>query len=219
MTPAGFVFELSGGALCLDFVNTVDIRPTPERKELLNRYEDLLAWARQSGAITPRQAEVLERKATRRPREAESVLDRARAVRETLFALFSAAFAGRRLPSAELASLNRAVAAALERLRLSPGQGGRARWTWDEDPALERPLWPVLRSAAELLTSDDLARVGECAAEEPQPPLVRHDRLRQPGQGPPPPRAAAAEPPAARHNAAGVGGDSVIAARAATEAG
>jgi len=165
MTPAGFVFELSGGALCLDFVNTVDNRPTPERKELLNRYEDLLAWARQAGAITARQAEVLERKATRRPREAQSVLDGARAVRETLFALFSAAFAGRRLPSTELASLNRAVAAALERLRLSPRPGGRARWTWDEDPALERPLWPVLRSATELLTSDDLARVGECAAD------------------------------------------------------
>jgi predicted RNA-binding Zn ribbon-like protein len=51
------------------------------------------------------------------------------------------------------------------------GAGGeRWRWRWagdaESEPALDRVLWPVARSAAELLTSDDLAAVRECAAPD-----------------------------------------------------
>src|SRR5262249_54524776 len=120
MSPTGFPFELSGGTLCLDFVNTVDNRPTPERTELLPRYDDLLAWAVQSGAIRARQAAVLKREGARRPREAQAALDRARSVRETLFALFSAAAAGRRLSAADLQALDAEMAAAWAHLRLAP---------------------------------------------------------------------------------------------------
>jgi predicted RNA-binding Zn ribbon-like protein len=164
-TPSGFLFELSGGALCLDFVNTVDDRPTLQSRELLHDYRDLLSWARQAGAVTPRQASALEREAARRPREARSVLDQARSVRESLFLLFSAAAAGRRLPEAELDRLNPALSAALGRLRLTSGRGKGARWAWSDELALEQMLWPVLRSAADLLTSRDLARLRECAAQ------------------------------------------------------
>ena len=165
-TPAGFLFELSGGALCLDFVNTVDNRPTPERQELLRRYDDLVAWAAQAGAVSARQAAGLKREGSRRLREAQAALDRARTVRETLFALFSAAAAGRRLSAADLQALHPEMAAAWGCLRLAPAPGLCAQWTWaGDDAALDRPLWPVLRSAAELLTSDDMGRIRACAAE------------------------------------------------------
>jgi len=166
LSPTGFLFELTGGALCLDFVNTVDNRPTPERTELLRRYDDLLSWAVQSGAISARQAAVLKRESGRRPREAQAALDRARSVRETLFALFSTAAAGRRLPAADLQALDAEMGAAWAHLRLAPGTGASAQWTWAGDVGLDRPLWPVLRSAAELLTSDDTGRLRECAAEK-----------------------------------------------------
>lgn len=162
-TAEGFQFELSGGALCLDFVNTVDNRPTSAPKELLHGYHDLVAWARQAGVVTARQAEALEREARRRPREARQVLERSRAVRETLFAIFSDVSGDRRLSEASLQALNPALASALGHLELSP-ERGRAQWTWTEGPALERVLWPVLRSAADLLTSEDLSRVRECAS-------------------------------------------------------
>jgi predicted RNA-binding Zn ribbon-like protein len=39
-------------------------------------------------------------------------------------------------------------------------------WQWDEDATdLDRVLWPIAQSAAELLTSPELARVRECAKE------------------------------------------------------
>lgn len=165
MTAGGLRFELSGGALCLDFVNTLDNRPAPRPKELLNGYADLVSWAAQAGATPEDRARALASEGQRRLTEAHSILKRARTLRERLFALFSAAAAGRRLAEPELASLNPALGRCLARLRLSPTSGPALRWDWDQDPhALDSPLWPVLRSAADLLTSPDLSRVRECAA-------------------------------------------------------
>jgi len=172
-------FELSGGALCLDFVNTVDKRPTPERQELLTGYADLVAWALQAGALTTRQAAALESEASRRPQEAQAILARARAIRETLFAILSATTAGRRLPARELDRLNPAIAASFERLRLSSGPGSGGRWAWVEDPAaLDRMLWPVIRSTAELLTSPELSRVRQCASEACDWLFIDHSKNR-----------------------------------------
>ncbi len=164
--PRGFLFELTGGALCLDFANTVDHRPAPEPRELLPTYADLLSWARQAGAIRAEEARHLEREAAGRRAEADAALEHARTLREALFALFSAAAEGRLAsPPAALEALNSALPAALGRRRLAVS-GGRAGWAWVEDPrALDRPLWPVVESAAELLVSEELPRVRECAAE------------------------------------------------------
>jgi predicted RNA-binding Zn ribbon-like protein len=38
-------------------------------------------------------------------------------------------------------------------------------WAWDESDDLAAPLWPVLRSAAQVLTGDDLTRVRECDSD------------------------------------------------------
>jgi predicted RNA-binding Zn ribbon-like protein len=60
---------------------------------------------------------------------------------------------------------------ALSRLRVAPAAGDAYVWAWErggEDgggPPLERPLWPVARSAAELLTSAKLDRVKVCGGE------------------------------------------------------
>jgi predicted RNA-binding Zn ribbon-like protein len=178
-TPAGYEYELSGGALCLDFVNTVDYRPTSERKELLGTYSDLVAWARQAGALSTTQAAELRRGAERRPRDAETVLQRARAVREELFGVFATAAAGGRLHEEALDPLTQALAAALGRLRLVPAPRGGAAWDWEPDAAaLDRMLWPVLRSAGELLTSAELARVRECAAARCAWLFLDHSRNR-----------------------------------------
>jgi predicted RNA-binding Zn ribbon-like protein len=161
-----FLFELSGGALCLDFVNTVDDRPTAEPKERLNAYSELLAWAAQAGAIAPRRARALAGEAGRRPREAQAVLERARAGREALFEVLSAAAHRRRFPGPALRTLEAAMAQALGHRRLvAPGPGPEVRWVWAEDEAaLDSVVWPVFGSAAELLTTTTLERVRQCAA-------------------------------------------------------
>jgi predicted RNA-binding Zn ribbon-like protein len=98
----------------------------------------------------------------RHPAKARRALERARQLRELLFSLFSAAARGKTLPEAPLARFNDALASALGHLQVAL-EGRKARWRWSGGEDLERVLWPVARSAAELLTSDGLGRVRECS--------------------------------------------------------
>lgn len=165
--PNGWLFELTGGALCLDFANTVDNRLS-EPKELLPSYAALVSWGRQAGALEEEaQARSLLREAAQRPAAARLALQRARASREVIFAVFSALASGGAPPAAAVAGLNAALPEAFARLRLRPRHGAPFEWAWDDTRRpLDRVLWPALRSAAELLTGDDLPRLRLCAAQE-----------------------------------------------------
>ena len=62
----------------------------------------------------------------------------------------------------EYLKLNAEVGRAYANLRLVPEEDALA-WTWDdESTALDRPLWAVVRCAAELLTSEERRRVHGC---------------------------------------------------------
>ena len=50
-------FKFRGGVVCLDFVNTLAWRLTDRPVEYLGSYEDLLAWGRQAGLLTPDETE------------------------------------------------------------------------------------------------------------------------------------------------------------------
>ena len=164
--PEISVFELTGGAICLDFANTVDNRPTRDAKELLRTYADLVAWSRQAGIFNGEQAGKLYRKADREPRATAEMLDRARALREALFAIFSSSVAGSAPPAEALDVLNTEIPAALSRQAIERTNDGYRLEGTEMDDALDRMLAPVVRSAVELLTSQDLTRVRVCAADD-----------------------------------------------------
>src|SRR5579862_375892 len=161
---AEYTFDFSGGKLCLDFTNTVSNRASAEPIEHLRRYADWLAWWRQAGQGDTKS---LERLARRHPDRAQTTLAGVLALRESLYVIFSAIAAQRDPPPQALAALNRALPAAMARPKIVAGASGYAlQWQSDEN-ALEAPLGPIVRSAAELLASAaDLAKVRECAAEE-----------------------------------------------------
>jgi len=165
-TPKGYLFEISGGRLCLDLANTVDNRPTPEARELLRSFGDIVDWGVQTGVVRGSTAKVLRWAAKRHPRAAAQALDRARRAREAIFRVFSAV-AGRKAPPASaIKELNAALARALPSRRVDL-RGGRFAWGWPEHhpPDLDRVLWPAVLSAAELLISGELDRVRECEGE------------------------------------------------------
>jgi predicted RNA-binding Zn ribbon-like protein len=150
--------------LCLDFANTVNWHAGPQPEEELNTYEELVEWAEKVSLLTVQQAEHLRREAARRPEAAAAVLERAHVTREAIYHLFSATAHGHPADPSELATLNEALGEALGHARLSLTPQGFA-WDWSGvDPdALDQMLWPVVQSAVDLLTSPELARVGECA--------------------------------------------------------
>jgi predicted RNA-binding Zn ribbon-like protein len=157
-------FELNAGRLCLDFTNTVRARPLSERIELINEYGDLLSWGHQATILTPGEAAALAEIARQHPRAAADALIQALSLREALYGLFSARAAGLPAPAADLHTINRAIGKAMTRAGLSPAAGGGFQWGWPDAPlAVDRVGWWVARSAAELLTSEDLTGVRECA--------------------------------------------------------
>lgn len=164
--PQEFQFDLSGGHLALDFANTVSRRDSPEKTvEHLNRYHDLIAFARQSRILTPEAVEALRRKAESQSRQAAQVVRAVIALRETLFRIFIALAHGKPAPPEDLGFLDKAATEALVHRHIVRVNGSY-KWRWDDEPMLEKILWPIAESAAALLTSADLAKVRECEGSD-----------------------------------------------------
>ena len=157
--------ELVGGRLCLDFANTVSTRIEGHGREYLSDYGQLMAWSQHTRILTDAEAEVLLDGAASRPDLAAAALERAIALRETIYRIFSATADGREVEEVDLSTLNRALHDALARLEIVQ-TADTFHWSWVVGPDdLDYMLWPVVRSAADLLTSDDLRRVRGCVRE------------------------------------------------------
>lgn len=171
-TPDPEQHRLLGGRLCLDFTNTLGGRGSAATEEYLQNHDALVRWARHAGALPAERAARLRRVAEYGPEEAREVLRRALALREALFAVFAAAARGEAAPARDLALVNRELGEAMRRARLLPEGVGGYRWEWPEDDSagaggsakgtLESVLWPIVRSAADLLTAPELAQVRVC---------------------------------------------------------
>jgi predicted RNA-binding Zn ribbon-like protein len=158
-------FEFTGGSLCLDYVNTVNSRTSGQPEELLVSYDALLQWATEAGALPPKTAAHLRALAKESVGRAHSTMRDAIKLRDALYDLFLAISEGRSVPEAALAYLNRTLQSAAEHARLVRGSPN-FRWEWiAPDEHLDSILWLVARSAADLLTSENVAFIGRCAAD------------------------------------------------------
>src|SRR5918997_358422 len=143
-----------GGRLCLDFVNTMGNYHDPTRRsDYLADYADLVAWGEQAG--------VLLRVAPTPPAEATAVLTRARELRQAIREVTLAAWQGQPAPATDLATLNTFVTEHFTPMQLVPIGRAYALQRGGDPAALDAVLWPIVRSAVELLTSEELGRVKE----------------------------------------------------------
>lgn len=150
--------------MCLDFVNTLDDRFTDQPKELLATYRDLARFVEDAGVLSHQQVDHLCAQGEKSPEPAQRALKSAIQMREAMSEVFYALANGRPVPKPALAILNHCVQQAAQHARLVPAP---AHFAWQFDPAqdnLESPLWPIARSAAELLASDQLQYVHACAS-------------------------------------------------------
>jgi predicted RNA-binding Zn ribbon-like protein len=158
-----------GGDPSIDLVNTVDWTSRGPEHDRIPDYARLVEWAEEAGVITTGVAERLRRRAAAaRPRDVAAAHAAALRLRWVLQRLFAAVATGEAAGEA-LDAFNDLLTDALSRLCVERASSGRRRigWGWrgmGED--LESPLWPVVRSAAELLTSDEVARIRVCDAPE-----------------------------------------------------
>ena len=154
--------HLIGGKLCLDFANTTSGRDTAERLEHLRCYDDLVAWSAHAGLVEPDEAARLGERAALDPAAGQTVLAHALALRAAVYDVFRTVAGGGSPEEATVETINRALERALVHLRVTRGPRGFALGWLIDGPALDRMLWPVARSAAELLSEGPLERVHQC---------------------------------------------------------
>jgi predicted RNA-binding Zn ribbon-like protein len=155
--------KLESGWLCLDFANTAEWHLSDHPTERLTSYAELMGWARSIGLLPDRAAQQLQRAADQHPAEAARVLDRIVALREAIYHIFLAVAAGTSPSADDQATLNAELSRSLSKSRLV---WNTANFDWGrrgEDGDLDQVLWWVLRSTTNLLTSEDIQRVGVCA--------------------------------------------------------
>ncbi len=169
---------LLGGHLSLDFANTLEWRGSARERDWLTGYQALVAWALRAGAVDGREAEELRAYADWAPGSAAEVLEQARALREAVYRVAAASASGETPEAADLEALNTRLAPLLGETRLSatpsatPGAppsatpGGLVPAWGGASDDLARVLWPVARSAFDLLSGAEAGRLRECAGSD-----------------------------------------------------
>ena len=157
-------FELIGGNVCLDFINTLDDRPSDKPKELLTNYYELARFGEDTGILTPEQLDFFFERVHLMPDEAVDALRRAINLREAMYAVFAALMNKQTVPRAAMDTLNAYIQDAALHSRLVPSEG-RMEWRFDDlTSSFNAMLWPIARAAADLLASSDLAQVRACSS-------------------------------------------------------
>jgi predicted RNA-binding Zn ribbon-like protein len=160
--PAKSKFEFIAGNPALDFANTVAWPPTGPSNDRLRTYDDLVRWGRETGVLSAAEAGRLRRRAEGEERAANAVLGKARALRRALHELFSAMAHDTKPSAASAGAFARALRDATSRMALT-WQDGQFEWSDTDATALESVARRIAWASAELMTSSEAYRVGQCA--------------------------------------------------------
>ena len=161
-TDAGNIKRV-GGRLCLDFMNTVPGRGGADLGEYFNRYQDLVAWSRHVGTITHREAKTLSLIATQLPPEAKAAHGRAIELREIIYGIFSCIVEGESPTEKDLKAFNDYLSRTMRQSRIIKTKDGLF---WDSNGDKKQLDWilnPIVRSAADLLVSDETKKIKSCS--------------------------------------------------------
>jgi len=151
--------------LCLDFADTVDWRTSKHSKDGLVGYGDLVIWSHKRGVIDQFEANRLMEIARTDKRAVGIVLNQAKILREAMYRIFSAAAHGKRANPDDVSILNTYLGRAMAKMEVQMTEYGY-RLGWCTEELTDKMLYPIAKSAADLLTSEYLTRVRECANEE-----------------------------------------------------
>jgi predicted RNA-binding Zn ribbon-like protein len=127
----------------------------------------LLAFARQVGYVTDDAVTDLSRASVEKAVMVSAAFSLALELRGAIYRIFSSRAQRRDVPIDEVERINELLGETLSRRRIGQRDGDFV-WSWTEDDVddLRAPIWPIVESAATLLTSGDLDRVRECNAED-----------------------------------------------------
>ncbi len=169
--------KLSSGSesrldICLHFSNTKDWHGSEHPVEKLQKLSDLISWSVKENIIDKPSAIAYLRASEADSNEAKAALVGARDLRESIYRIFSSFSHDRAPQENDLHFLNQNIARAFSRQELMYNQRRKEfHWGWKKQEMktsghnFDQILLPIVKSAADLLVSDKLHLVKECANE------------------------------------------------------
>lgn len=156
--------SLDGGWLCLDFINTVDDRTVDHPFEYLPGYSELLDWEVKVELLSPSEKGEMETIAGKNSGKAEKVLGELISARELLYDLFLAIARNKKPNNADQAQFNALLGDAMNQFELHLADNLETHLEWKNKLDLKFPLYPIIKSAHDLLTANTPERIKECGA-------------------------------------------------------
>ncbi len=157
-------FEWSGGHPALDFVNTLDERPSDSPVEKLATYQDLVRFAKLAGLV---EAPLADRMLRLHGRACALIVARARKLREHLYAVLVATHCGRPAREADLKAVSRAIQDAHTARVLGASHSSQlASHRWWPPLARDIPLHACSLAIERLLIDEDPRRIRQCGAAD-----------------------------------------------------
>lgn len=156
--------ELVGGALCLDFANTVEGRGGDAVRDWIGDADDLIRWGEHAGALAREDAARDRKERDRSGR----MLAAALSMREAIYRVFTAIVRGEMPLADDLAAVQRSHADGMRHATLAPVSPDdvTGAWTWRWDVGEASPIdmlrWRASASAVDLLRTGRLDRLRQC---------------------------------------------------------
>lgn len=153
-------FLFLGNHPCLDLINTQMV-VKGEARDLLEGFDDLVAWLKQAGLLMPSQAQFA--KAHLHSEEGVSLLERAKALRATLRIIAERAASRKAVPDSAIDAINLLLAQRPGYTMLVRTKEGVKRRFYSMATQQVEFLAPLVESASDLLSSDRLCLIKKCA--------------------------------------------------------
>lgn len=152
--------HLFGGILCLDFTNTLYGHGNPIHEYLMD-YRDVVLWSRHVGILDTNRTESLLSEWEQSPARFEAVFRQTIQLREMLYRIFASLAHDESPQKDDLKQLHQTWLENEAHSQLVQTESGFVMG-WEEEKNIDSMLWPITRSAVELLTSEELQRVKQC---------------------------------------------------------
>jgi predicted RNA-binding Zn ribbon-like protein len=157
-------FDWSGGDPALDFVNTLDERPSGAPVENLGTYRDLVRFAELAGLI---ETSVANRLRSLEGPNCSRIARRARELRERLYAILAAAHSGKPVPKVQLDAIASEVRRAhAARALVATATSNAVRHGWTSPSSAEIPLYACALAIEALLVTAEHDRIRKCDASD-----------------------------------------------------
>jgi len=150
-----------GGPACLDFANTTERMRSEKPNDWLTGYSVLLAWSRARGTLTSAAVSSLSATARREHSATAAVFEKAVAIRTDIRKLAEACADGEPIAEAVRHANNWLTDLPPQPAIALPRNGAHGHFQL-RGARLDEPLWPILWSLTNLMTSEDIARVHRC---------------------------------------------------------